>query len=583
MTGTRKAASDAKPAVKKGAKVATEVKDAKEAKDAEESGDPRKGGSKKGEKKETGLPGRSTKGTLSRSTASRGSAKKATKRATNGAGRESGRGAWSFFITSKCFELFLFVALFQRMPRFALFSFVIANIACVTAYRLIPRVAPKLGRRGLAGYDLNKLDGELVAALRQGKSIGAEDGRDEKSAAVPLRKFPEKIPECGGLMPAIIYIGAAIIGVTQLDAEQHLNYVAGITAVAIVTFLGFVDDVLELRWRHKLILPHVASLPLIFLYDGPTTIHLPVRLTRLVHDLCGMRTPVSCLRSAAHTAFSHSLSELSEKVALIGSALKRVGEGWGGGLQGNLQSSLASGLSEGQGKWLALAPLDIGILYRIYMSLVSGFTTNAINIYAGINGLETGQSLVVAAFTLLLDLVKLRLRHPTLIFNLNLDPDVDLEIENDDSQITYAAGAHKSSFLLSLLFWNVTLALHFFNKYPALTFVGDTFTAFAGMHFAAAAVMGHSAKSLLLLFAPQILNFLISLPQLLRFVPCPKHRVPDFNPATGKLESSGNYTLINLFLEAFGPMNERDLTKRLLLFQTLCGVAAFSFLLVTGL
>ena len=38
-----------------------------------------------------------------------------------------------------------------------------------------------------------------------------------------------------------------------------------------------------------------------------------------------------------------------------------------------------------------------GILYYIYMSLLAVFSTNAINIYAGVNGLECGQSVVMAA------------------------------------------------------------------------------------------------------------------------------------------------------------------------------------------
>jgi UDP-N-acetylglucosamine--dolichyl-phosphate N-acetylglucosaminephosphotransferase len=31
-------------------------------------------------------------------------------------------------------------------------------------------------------------------------------------------------------------------------------------------FLGFADDVMDLRWRHKLLLPTVASLPLLVVY-----------------------------------------------------------------------------------------------------------------------------------------------------------------------------------------------------------------------------------------------------------------------------------------------------------------------------
>ena len=43
-------------------------------------------------------------------------------------------------------------------------------------------------------------------------------------------------------------------------------------------FLGFADDVLDLRWRHKVLLPTIASLPLLMVYwvnGGSTLIILP--------------------------------------------------------------------------------------------------------------------------------------------------------------------------------------------------------------------------------------------------------------------------------------------------------------------
>ena len=71
---------------------------------------------------------------------------------------------------------------------------------------------------------------------------------------------------------------------------------------------------------------------------------------------------------------------------------------------------------------------------------------------------------------------------------------------------------------------------------PARCFVGDTFTYSAGVTFAAVSVresghrqvgiFGHFTKSLLLFFLPQLLNFLLSLPQLFGIIPCPRHRLP---------------------------------------------------------
>ncbi len=48
-----------------------------------------------------------------------------------------------------------------------------------------------------------------------------------------------------------------------------------------------------------------------------------------------------------------------------------------------------------------------GILYYVYMGMLAVFCTNAINILAGINGLEVGQSLVIASSLLLFNLLEL--------------------------------------------------------------------------------------------------------------------------------------------------------------------------------
>eukprot|EP00957_Ditylum_brightwellii_P083804 6369989-Ditylum_brightwellii.AAC.1 len=41
------------------------------------------------------------------------------------------------------------------------------------------------------------------------------------------------------------------------------------------------------------------------------------------------------------------------------------------------------------------AIVNLGLLYLVYMGMLAVFCTNAINIYAGINGLEAGQSYVI--------------------------------------------------------------------------------------------------------------------------------------------------------------------------------------------
>jgi len=131
-----------------------------------------------------------------------------------------------------------------------------------------------------------------------------------------------------------------------------------------------------------------------------------------------------------------------------------------------------------------------------------------------------------------------------------------------------------ASFLIPFVF--CTLGLLKYNQYPSKVFVGDTFCYFAGMSFAMAGILGHYSKTLLLLFIPQILNFLLSLPQLVGIVECPRHRLPRFNPRTGLLEAEPkHFTLINLVLYLTGPKHEKQLASILIGLQIVCCAVAF--------
>ncbi|CEO98706.1 UDP-N-acetylglucosamine--dolichyl-phosphate N-acetylglucosaminephosphotransferase [Plasmodiophora brassicae] len=193
--------------------------------------------------------------------------------------------------------------------------------------------------------------------------------------------------------------------------------------------------------------------------------------------------------------------------------------------------------------------VDLHVFYLVYMCLLAIFTTNAINIFAGINGLEAGQSVVIAVAVLIHNYVELH------------GPQ---------------AAPHFFSMTLMMPFAFTTAALLLYNWYPSAVFVGDTFTTYAGMTFAVAGIMGHFSKTLLLFFMPQVLNFVYSLPQLLKIVPCPRHRLPRYNAATGKLEGIWtNMNLVNLALLILGPQTERRLCVILLAFQAACCAIGF--------
>lgn len=290
-------------------------------------------------------------------------------------------------------------------------------------------------------------------------------------------------------------------------------------------FLGFTDDVLDWPWRYKLFLPTVASLPLLCCYAGSTSIVVPLQMRPWL------------MQNGQYTWLAEWLTIGSDN-SLLGPiiAIDRQAEG---------------------------SLMDLGLLYYVYMGMLAVFCTNAINIYAGINGLEVGQSFVIGC--------------AILVHNL-------IQLEHGPE----ARENHLFSAMIMLSFLGVTLGLLRHNWYPASVFVGDTYCYFAGMTFAVVGILGHFSKTLLLFFIPQVLNFLWSCPQLFKLAPCPRHRLPKFNSSTLKMEPStfpcskeqfrwlkrkpddtecANMTILNLCLQILGPMTERELCIALLALQ----------------
>lgn len=361
----------------------------------------------------------------------------------------------------------------------------LSTLALFVAFQFIELMRPMFEKAGIGGKDINKNGTPFGDVL---------------------------VPESLGLIPATTYV--LVLCILQAIPYAPLNgvsnlYTAAMASVTFMILLGFADDVLDLRWRYKLVLPLVASLPLLVNYGGRTGVLVP----RGLRDI----------------------------VITVGRALGGKGE-----------FASASGRL-----------VDIGIGYYVYMALLSIFCTNAINIYAGINGLEAGQSFIIALFVL--------------IHNAsNLNPSTPV----DDAQLLRLR--HALSIDMIMPFAAVTLALLWYNWYPSSVFVGDTFCYFAGMTFAMSAVLGHYSATLLLFFIPQIINFLYSTPQLFGIVHCPRHRLPRYNVKTGKLEAiKTNLNLVNLTLWITGPMTEKNLCIVLLALQVVscaCGMALRVFL-----
>ncbi|EPZ35316.1 Glycosyl transferase, family 4 domain-containing protein [Rozella allomycis CSF55] len=324
-----------------------------------------------------------------------------------------------------------------------------------------------------------------------------------------LKKDKPMLPESLGVYVAGLYliVLTLFIPINYLGKANHstlVSYLSALLSICCMILLGFVDDVLDLRWRDKVFLPAVASLPLLLVYfvnEGITYVTVPIPFREYF---------------------------------------------------GNY--------------------IDLAI-----------FCTNSINILAGINGLEVGQSVVIAIFIMLHNIIQIM---------LNISPQL---CENN----------YFSLYML-IPFTTLSLTLLKYNWYPAKVFVGDTYCYFAGMTFAVVGILGHFSKTMMLFFLPQIFNFVFSVPQLFKMVPCPRHRMPNLNVTSGKLENSfaefdlsevniiglicikilralglidlkkaaneerviiSNFTILNSCLIWFGSLSERDLAKLMIFLQ----------------
>ncbi|CUM66749.1 uncharacterized protein PRCAT00004430001 [Priceomyces carsonii] len=338
-------------------------------------------------------------------------------------------------------------------------------------------------------------------------------------------------------------------------------YLSAMLCLQSTTLLGLFDDLFDIRWRHKFFLPCVASLPLLIVYYvdfSVTSIVVP----NFIGSIPGGNFFLEILDTWIRFG-NHAVSYVT----------------------GLKFSTLSSDfvISDTSPKMM-----DLGIFYYVYMSAISIFSPNSINILAGINGLEVGQSIVLAIIFLINDACYL--------FSKDVAP--------------AARDSHLFSAIFIIPFIGVSLGLLQYNWYPARVFVGDTYCYFSGMVFAIVGILGHFSKTLLIFLLPQIINFIYSAPQIFGVVPCPRHRLPKFNsqdglmyPSFGELTKKSmisltllntlnkfyliklerdknlnkikfsNMTIINLFLVWFGPMREDSLCVLILILQLFIGLS----------
>ncbi|GAV89725.1 Glycos_transf_4 domain-containing protein [Cephalotus follicularis] len=365
-----------------------------------------------------------------------------------------------FFSIPYFYLLFYHYKIDQEFKKSILINAGVSLAGFFVTLKMIPLASRYVLRRNLFGYDINK----------KGTPQGTV-----------------KVPESLGIVVGIVFLVVAILFQYfnfTADSVWLVEYNAALASICFMTLLGFVDDVLDVPWRVKLLLPSVAALPLLMAYAGHTTIIIPKPLV----------------------------------------------------------------------SYVGLEVLDLGCIYKLYMGLLAVFCTNSINIHAGLNGLEVGQTIVIA-FAILIHNI------------MQIGASKDQEYQQ----------AHAFSIYLVQPLLATSLALFSYNWYPSSVFVGDTYTYFAGMTMAVVGILGHFSETLLIFFLPQVLNFLLSVPQLFGFVNCPRHRLPRFDPLTGLLTGTNDGTLVNFYLRTFGKMSEKSLCFQLLVVQAIA--CCFCFVL----
>lgn len=69
------------------------------------------------------------------------------------------------------------------------------------------------------------------------------------------------------------------VGRRTFPHQELALFLSSILSLLIATLLGFLDDVFDIRWRHKLPIPIIASIPLLMVYyaeGGLTTVVMPI-------------------------------------------------------------------------------------------------------------------------------------------------------------------------------------------------------------------------------------------------------------------------------------------------------------------
>ncbi|EKF29076.1 UDP-N-acetylglucosamine-dolichyl-phosphate N-acetylglucosaminephosphotransferase, putative [Trypanosoma cruzi marinkellei] len=142
-----------------------------------------------------------------------------------------------------------------------IFAGVVAYVICM---RFMERVCMKLLERRICGIDINK------TTLEKRKKIAEKPfndlGEEEKRFVVP---------ESLGILAGAVYLCVLVLELAIVFGPSMHKLDGAVTAITVMLLLGFVDDVLDVRWRHKLLLSAIGTFPVMLTYEGSVSIAVP--------------------------------------------------------------------------------------------------------------------------------------------------------------------------------------------------------------------------------------------------------------------------------------------------------------------
>lgn len=123
-------------------------------------------------------------------------------------------------------------------------SFLISLSACLL---LIPPYIKKAKQVGITGLDIHKLGSPAVA-------------------------------ECGGVILILAYLIGLFFFIPFTNEALNMEIIGTAATVLLTSFIGFVDDIYETRWRIKVLTPLLGGVPLAVMRLGRTSVLTPFGL-----------------------------------------------------------------------------------------------------------------------------------------------------------------------------------------------------------------------------------------------------------------------------------------------------------------